>query len=107
MATAVRDHADAYNPPMSSRTFSGRLGADTDSESERHQIDCWRVMAPTEKFCSVAELNAAVDTMALAGIRLRHPDASPREQFLRLACLKLGRDLALQAYPEVAQLTAP
>jgi hypothetical protein len=61
-------------------------------------------MSPAEKFRAVAELNAAADTMALAGIRLRHPGASPREQFLRLASLKLGRELALQVYPEIAQL---
>jgi len=34
-------------------------------------------MSPAEKFRAVAELNAAADTMALAGIRLRYPDASP------------------------------
>jgi hypothetical protein len=55
----------------------------------------------------VIELNAAADTMALAGIRLRHPGASPREQFLRLASVKLGRDLARQVYPEIEQLDAP
>jgi len=49
-------------------------------------------------------LNAAADTMAVAGIRLRHPGASPREQFLRLATVKLGRELALQVYPEIDQL---
>jgi hypothetical protein len=82
----------------------GFLSADTDAESERHQIQRWRAMSPAEKFRAVAELNAAADTMALAGIRLRHPGASPREQFLRLASLKLGRELALQVYPEIAQL---
>ena len=51
-----------------------------------------------------AAFNAAADALALAGIRLRYPGASEREQFLRLACLKLGRDLAKQAYPEIEQL---
>jgi len=86
--------------------LAGPLGADTDAESERLQIARWRALSPAEKLQIVGELNAAVDTMALAGIRLRHPGASPREQFLRLACLKLGRDLARQAYPEVEQLDA-
>ena len=82
----------------------GFLSADTDAESEHRQIQRWRAMSPAEKFRAVAELNAAADTMALAGIRLRHPDASPREQFLRLASVKLGRELARQVYPEIAQL---
>lgn len=64
-------------------------------------------MSPAEKLRIVAELNGAVDGMALAGIRHRHPDASPREQFLRLASLKLGRDLARQVYPEIEHLDVP
>ena len=84
----------------------GFLSADTDAESEHQQIERWRAMSPAEKFRAVAELNAAADTMALAGIRLRHPGASPREQFLRLASVKLGRDLARQVYPEIDQLDA-
>ncbi len=49
----------------------------------------------------------SADTLALAGIRLRHPGASDHEQFLRLACMKLGRELATQVYPEIEQLDAP
>ena len=82
------------------------LSADTDAASEQHQIERWRAMPPADKLRLVAELNAAADTMALAGVRLRHPGASPREQFLRLATVKLGRDLALRVYPEIDQLDA-
>jgi hypothetical protein len=92
---------------MSSHPHSaGLLSADTDAESEQRQIARWRAMSPADKLRLVAELNAAADTMALAGIRLRHPGASPREQFLRLATVKLGRDLARQVYPEIDQLDA-
>jgi hypothetical protein len=52
---------------------AGLLSEDTDGESEQHQIEHWRAMSPAEKLRVVAELNAAADTMALAGIRLRHP----------------------------------
>lgn len=86
--------------------LAGFLSADTDAESEQRQIDRWRAMSPGEKLSLVAELNAASDAMALSGIRLRHPGASPREQLLRLARIKLGRDLAEQVYPEIAQLDA-
>jgi hypothetical protein len=93
---------------MSSHPYAtGVLSADTDAESERHQIDRWRGMSPVEKLRVVVELSATADTMALAGIRLRHPGAAAREQFLRLASLKLGRDLAQRVYPEIAQLDAP
>lgn len=92
---------------MSSHPHSpGFLSADTDAESERQQIERWRAMSPAEKVRVVVELNAAADTTALAGIRLRHPGASLREQFLRLARVKLGRDLARQVYPEIEYLDA-
>jgi hypothetical protein len=64
-------------------------------------------MSPADKLRLVAGLNAAADTMSLAGIRLRYPGASSREQFLRLATVKLGRDLARQVYPEIDQLDIP
>jgi hypothetical protein len=41
--------------------------------------------------------------MARAGIRQRYPNAPPREQFLRLAIVSLGVDLARKVYPEIAQ----
>jgi hypothetical protein len=83
---------------------AGLLNTDTDLETERQQIRSWRAMSGLDKLRAVAEMNAAVDTMALAGIRVRHPAASPREQFLRLAILKLGHAMASEAYPEISAL---
>ena len=59
-------------------------------------------MSPAEKAAIVSGLTEAVYELALAGIRLRHPNASPREQFLRLALVTLGPDLARLAHPEIA-----
>jgi hypothetical protein len=61
-------------------------------------------MSAAEKAAVVSGLTSAVYEMARAGIRHRYPNASPREQFLRLAITSLGRDLALQAYPDIALL---
>jgi hypothetical protein len=83
---------------------AGVSSDDTDAEAERRQVQRWRSMSPAEKFRVVAEMNAAVDTMARAGIQSRYPLASPRERFLRLAVLKLGPDVARKAYPEIAAL---
>ncbi|HKY23000.1 MAG TPA: hypothetical protein VJM31_17430 [Vicinamibacterales bacterium] len=78
--------------------------ADTSSEIERLQIERWRQMPVSEKAALVTGLTQAVYELARAGIRHRHPDASPREQFLRLAIVTLGPDLAAKAYPEIASL---
>jgi hypothetical protein len=65
---------------------------DTDPSIEARQIAAWRVMTPAEKLRIVAELVRASEELALAGIRLRHPDAGAREIELRLAALRLDRD---------------
>lgn len=61
-------------------------------------------MSVADKAAVVSGLTQAAYDLALAGIRQRYPAASPREQFLRLAVVTLGFDLARKAYPEVDQL---
>ena len=80
------------------------LTLDTSAEVERVQIERWRQMSPAEKLAIVSGLTQAAYQLALAGVRLRYPDASPREQFLRLALITLGPALARRAYPEISAL---
>jgi hypothetical protein len=80
------------------------LAADTTVEAERIQVERWRRMTPLEKARAVTEVSRAVQELSLAGLRIRHPGASERECLLRLAALKLGRDLACEIYPEAAAL---
>jgi hypothetical protein len=80
------------------------LSLDTSREIERVQIEGWRQMSSEQKAAIVSGLTQTVFDLALAGVRQRHPDASPREQFLRLAVITLGPDLARKVYPDVAML---
>jgi hypothetical protein len=80
------------------------LADDTSPDIEQRQIEGWRRMTPVEKLELVVALSQATNEMALAGIRVRYPDAPPREQFLRLAMLTLGTELARRAYPEIDRL---
>jgi hypothetical protein len=57
-----------------------------------------RALSRARGVAIVLDLTRLADEAALEGIRLRHPDASEREQKLRLFALKHGRDLALAAY---------
>jgi len=61
-------------------------------------------MSSVEKAAIVSALTQAAFTLARAGIRHRYPEASPREQFLRLAIVTLGPDLARNAYPDIASI---
>ena len=81
-----------------------RLAADTPVEIEERQIRAWREMSPSDKAALVAGLTNATIALARAGLRERHPGASDRELFLRLAILTLGCDLAEKAYPDAQAL---
>ena len=80
------------------------LTSDTSLEAERVQVELWRKMSPPQKVRAMTELNRTVEQLSLAGIRMRHPAASERECFLRLAILKLGRELACRVYPEAEHI---
>lgn len=83
------------------------LALDTSADAEDQQLRCWRAMTPGDKLLLAVSLSRAVDQLAAAGVARRYPDASPRERFLHIATIRLGRDLALQVYPEIADLRDP
>lgn len=80
------------------------LADDTPLEIEQVQIDIWRRMSQEEEAQLVTSLCRGVLEAAAEGVRWRHPHASPREQFLRLAIFRLGHDLAVEAFPDAASL---
>jgi hypothetical protein len=81
------------------------LSADTAALIEQRQIDAWRRLSSVERLRLVRDTTRAVIDLSLAGIRLRHPKASERECFLRLAAILLGADTTRQIYPDAAHLT--
>jgi len=80
------------------------VAEDTPIEIEALQQGLWRQMTPEAKARLVAGLCQGVREAALQGIRLRYPEAGPREQFLRLALLYLGPELTVEAFPDAAGL---
>ena len=80
------------------------LSLDTPPDVEQRQVDAWRSMSPAQKAALVTGLTRAAWEMTFAGVRHRYPDAPPREQFLRVAVIVLGPELACLAYPDVAGL---
>ena len=83
---------------------SALLSRDTTADAERVQIDAWRRMSPLQKAEIVSQATRDALTFALSGIRQRHPGASERECFLRLAELTLGPALVRAVYPDAAQM---
>lgn len=58
---------------------------DTRPEVERMLIERYRQMTPTEKLQMVAQMAETIRQLQLAEVRLRYPNASERECFLRMA----------------------
>jgi hypothetical protein len=79
-----------------------RLFSDTHPKMEAFQIQLWRQASPTRKMEMLAQLNAAVRILALAGLRSRYPQASEAERRHRLADLILGEELARKVYGEIS-----
>jgi hypothetical protein len=88
-----------YNPAV-----RHPLAADTDADVEQRQIEAFRSMTPAQKLQLTLQMSATVRQLAAAGVRQRYPRASAREQFLRLAQVTLGDDLARKVYPELESL---
>src|SRR4029079_10095599 len=66
---------------------------DTSPAVEAILIEGYRRMSPSQKLERVRAPNHAVQELALADIRRRHPSASERELSLRLASRWIGPEL--------------
>jgi hypothetical protein len=77
------------------------LYSDTDPKAERVQIELLRRVPAWRKIQMVSQLNETVRTLALSGLRQRHPDASPQALRRLLADLMLGESLAEKVYGPV------
>lgn len=72
--------------------------ADTTPDADAVRFARYARMTPAEKAARVVELTQTACTLALAGLRGRHPGAQEPELLLRLAALRLGADAVFRAY---------
>ncbi len=72
--------------------------ADTHPAALEVFLELQRKRTPAQKMEDVFELSQWMIDSAEAGVRLRYPDATDREVFLRAAALRIPRDLMIQAY---------
>jgi hypothetical protein len=80
------------------------LAEDTPLEVEAVQLALWRKMTPQDKMRLISGMCRRINALTREGVQKRHPGASPREVFLRSAIIRLGRDLAVEAFPDAADL---
>jgi hypothetical protein len=75
------------------------IPTDTDSTVLDRQIEQWRSMSPAERFGIANRLSADVTRLAIAGIRHRHPDASPEDVTYELARRRYGDEVTRPLRP--------
>ena len=76
------------------------LAEDTSPEAERVLIELWRQATPARKFALVFDTTRALQEFILAGLRERHPRATPTQLRRLFADAWLGPDLARRAFGE-------
>lgn len=64
-------------------------------------------MSPLQKAEIVNQASRDALTLAMSGIRQRHPGASERECFIRLAALQLGPALVRKVYADASEILGP
>jgi hypothetical protein len=77
---------------------SHALQQDTSAEARRIQRARWAGCSSPRKFEMIGRLCGDVRALALAGIRRRFENATPREQRLRLGALTIERRLMIDAF---------
>lgn len=77
--------------------------SDTRPEIVALQRSLLREAGPARKLAMLGQMNQAVKTLALSGLRSRYPDKSPEMHRRRLADLLLGPDLACLVYGSMVE----
>ena len=74
------------------------LYPDTHPKMEALQIEIIRRMPAWKKIAIVDDLNETIKTLAISGIKQRHPNATPEQARRMLAEMMLGEELARKVY---------
>jgi len=72
--------------------------SDTSPEAERFMIEGYRRMSPADRLARVFSLNRALERLQRARITEQYGDVSEREMRLRLASLRLGREMMVKIF---------
>lgn len=75
-----------------------RVSRDTHPSVAAVMLDRQRALSVAERLAHVSAMSLAVQRLALAGIRERHPQASARELRLRLASLRLDPQIMQEVF---------
>lgn len=72
--------------------------SDTGEKADRVQFEILRRMSPQARLALMTELTLSAQRLAFVGFRLRYPNASDDEIWLRLAARRLGDETVRKIY---------
>jgi hypothetical protein len=75
-----------------------RPGSDTHPEVEKLMIELWRKASPAQKLQRVFGIGRMVNELVRADLRRKYPEATARENELRLASRNLDRDVMIKVF---------
>jgi hypothetical protein len=75
-----------------------KVPSDTSKEAERIYLKMLREVPLWRKAAMVDSLTRACQELAVAGIRMRHPNAPEKEILMRLAALWLDREMMIRVF---------
>lgn len=76
---------------------------DTSEAVDRVVFEGIRRMTPVRRLEIAAGASRALHRLSVAGLRLRHPEATEEELFRRAGALRLGRELTLSVFGPQAE----
>jgi hypothetical protein len=76
---------------------------DTNENVDRAVFDGLRRMTPLRRLQIAARASRALHRLSVAGLRLRHPNASDEELSRRAGALRLGPELTRKAFGDAAE----
>ena len=79
-------------------TNSHAIALDTPSDVRQLQMRTWAEVSAPRKAAMIEAMCRDTRRLALAGVRSRFPEASPREQQLRLGALTIDRAIMIDAF---------
>ena len=77
---------------------AGKVPSDTSKEAEQVYLKLLREVPLWRKAAMVNSLTKACQELAIAGIRMRHPNASEKEILMRLSALWLDRAMMVRVF---------
>ena len=95
---AIREARRAAKRAVESPRRDDGTPMDTSANAQAFQDALVRYMTPAEKLAQVAALSRMVNALALAGIKMRHPEATEFWIRMRQAEQRLGRELTRKVY---------